>query len=98
MQLFLLLFLWVRAALVGVWVAVALLVPLMIVEVVTHLPDCLGAGRLVLDWHLGKPSVCIKFHITGIEDVLVVVVYFYIFVASDALVVVTGYCATLHLA
>ena len=98
MQLLLFSLLGVRTALVGVRVAVALFVPLVVVEVVTHLSDCLSAGSLVLDWHLGEASVSIEFHVASVEDVLVVVVDFDVFVAGDALVVVTRDRTALHLA
>ena len=98
MQLLLLLLLRVGTALVGVRVAVPLLVPLVVVEVVAHLADCLGAGGLVLDWHLGETGVGVEFDVTGVEDVLVVVVDLDVLVAGDALVVVAGDCAALDLA
>lgn len=98
MQLLLFLLLRVGSTLVCVWVAVSLLVPLMVIEVVTHLSDCLSARGLVLDRHLGESSIGIKFYVTGVEDVLVVVVDFDVFVAGDALVVVTGDRTALDLA
>ena len=98
MQLLLLLLLRVGTALVGVRVAVPLLVPLVVVEVVAHLADCLGAGGLVLDWHLGETGVGVEFDVTSVEYVLVVVVDLDVFVAGDALVVVAGDCAALDLA
>ena len=98
MQLLLLLLLRVGTALVRVRVAVPLLVPLVVVEVVAHLADCLGAGGLVLDWHLGKTGVGVEFDVTSVEDVLVVVVDLDVLVAGDALVVVAGDCAALDLA
>lgn len=98
MQLLLFLLLRVGTTLVGVWVAVTLLVPLVVVEIIAHLSDCLSARGLILDRHLGQSSIGIKFYVTSIEDVLVVVVDLDVFVASDALVVVTGDCAALDLA
>ena len=53
---------------------------------------------MVLDWHLGETGVGVEFDVTGVEDVLVVVVDLDVLVAGDALVVVAGDCAALDLA
>lgn len=88
MQLLLFLLLWVGTTLIGVWVAVSLLIPLMVIEVVAHLSDCLRARCLVLDRYLCKSGVGIEFDVTSVEDVLVVVVDLDVLVSRDALVVV----------
>lgn len=98
MQLLLLLLLRVGTTLVGIWVAVAFLIPLMVVEIVAHLSDCLCTRCLVLDWYLCQAGVGIEFDVTSVEDVFVVVVDLDVFVSGDALVVVAGDCAALYLA
>ena len=97
MQSFLLLLAWVWLVLPGLWIFVLLLIPLVEVEVVAHLPDCLGCRGLVFYWHFGHTRIHIIFDIISIEDVLVLVIYLDVFVALDAVVVVTCYSLLLCL-
>merc|ERR1711937_758865 len=68
------------------WVTVLLLIPLIKIKIVTHLPHCLGVRSLVLHRHLSQPSIHIKLHIAAIQDILVVIVHSYIFVALYTLI------------
>ncbi len=91
MQLFLLiLFVRVRLVFIGFRIFVPLLVPLVVVKVIAHLSDCLGCWSLIFDWHPSKSGVDIEFDVIALEDVLVVIVDFHIFVACYSLIVITS--------
>lgn len=91
MQLFLLiLFVRVRLVFIGFRIFVSLLVPLVVVKIIAHLPDCFSCWSLIFDWHPSKSSVDIKFDVIALEDVLVVIVNFHIFVACYSLIVITS--------
>lgn len=62
----------------------------MVIEVVSHLSHSLSCGCLVLNWHFGEACGCIEFYVAGVEDVLVVIVDFDVFVTGDTLVVITA--------
>ena len=74
----------------GLRILVPLLVPLVVVEVIAHLPHCLGSRGLVLYRHLGQSCTDIEFDVVALQNVLVVLVYFDVFVPGDALVTFTG--------
>lgn len=63
------------------------LVPLVMVEVVAHLPDGLGSRRLVLYGDSSQPSGHVELNMVALQDVLVLLVDLHHFVALYALVV-----------
>jgi hypothetical protein len=78
----------VRLVLESLRVFVLLLVPLMVIEVVAHLPDCLGRRSLILHWHSRQTSIHIELDIVAIQNTFVVFVYLHILETSDPLIVV----------
>lgn len=79
----------------GLRVPVSLLVPLMEVEVITHLPDSLGSWGLVLYWNFCQSGRHIKLYVVCKKDIFILLINFHILVARYAVVVVACECAFL---
>lgn len=71
----------------GRGIGILLLTPLMIIKVVSHLPDRLGRRILTLNGNLRQPRSHIILHVITLQDVFILIVDFDHFVACDALVV-----------
>jgi hypothetical protein len=89
MQFLLLFLLRIRTVSVCLWILISLFVPLMIIKVVSHLPDCLWAGRLIFYRNSSKTSIRIKFNIVSIENIFVCISNSYIFISLYPLIVLT---------
>jgi hypothetical protein len=97
MQSLLLFLFWVRSISVSLRITITLLVPLMVVEVVSHLPHSLRARSLVLYWNSCQTCSHVVLHVVSIQNSFVVIIYFNVFITGDTVVIVTSYCTFLSL-
>lgn len=88
----LLLFVRVGLALESFRVLVLFFIPLVIVKVITHLPDCFCCRGLVLHRNLCQTCVHIEFNVVTIQNSLVVIVYLHVLETSNSLIVIACYC------
>lgn len=89
MQFLFLLFTFVSLSLKCLGVLIPLFIPLMEIKIIAHLPNCFSSWSLILNWYPRQSSIDIKLYIIGIKDILIFIVYFYIFVACNTLIIIT---------
>lgn len=73
----------------GLRIFIPLFIPLMIIKVISHLSDCFRARSLIFYRNPSKSSICIKFHIIGIQNILVCISYPHIFISLYSLIILT---------
>lgn len=88
--------------LVGIWfslwgrITIALLAPLMIIKVVTHLSDCLSCRVLTLNWNFCEARGSIILDVISLKDIFVLFIYLYHFITRNTLIILT-FDRTTHL-
>lgn len=68
-------------------ILISLLVPLMIIKIITHLPDCLWTWSLIFYRNSRKTSIRIKFYITCIQNILVWFSNSHVFISLYSLII-----------
>lgn len=79
------------------WGIVSFVYPLMVVEIVTHLPHCLCVRCLTLDWDTSETCCLVVLDIVGFEEILVFIIDLHEFMPDDALIVLTLHRPLMHL-
>ncbi len=77
----------------GLGLSVFLLVPLMIIEIVSHLSNCLRSRCLILNGNHRHSRIYVKLYMISLQNILIFFVYLYHFVTNNTWIILTFDCS-----
>jgi hypothetical protein len=70
---------------------------LMIIKIISHLPNSLSSWCLIFDWYSCQTSSYVKLYIISIQNIFILIINFNIFITFYSVIVVTCNSSFLYL-
>lgn len=83
--------------LMSIWISIPFLIPLMIIKIISHLPNSLSSWCLIFDWYSCQTSSYVKLYIISIQNIFILIINFNIFITFYSVIVVTCNSSFLYL-